>query len=76
RDQSGETPAAFVTRARVEAARRALAHSDASVEAVADACGFGSVETMRRSFLRLAGASPADYRERFRAAPRMSCHAP
>ncbi len=28
-------------------------------------CGFGSEETMRRSFLRLLGIPPQAYRERF-----------
>ena len=29
--------------------------------------GFGTVETLRRSFARAVGASPADYRSRFQA---------
>jgi AraC-like DNA-binding protein len=28
-------------------------------------CGFGSEETMRRSFVRLQGVSPSDYQRRF-----------
>jgi transcriptional regulator GlxA family with amidase domain len=35
------------------------------VKRVAARCGFGSEETMRRSFLRLLGATPQAYRERF-----------
>ena len=35
------------------------------VKRVAARCGFGSEETMRRSFLRLVGATPKAYRERF-----------
>lgn len=65
RDQTGETPAAFVTRARVEAAQRALAGGDASMEQVADAAGFGSVDAFRRSFGRVTGVSPSAWRERF-----------
>lgn len=65
REQAGETPAAFVARVRVEAAQRALAHSDATVEAIADACGFGTAETMRRTFLRVAGTTPDHYRRHF-----------
>lgn len=64
--QTGETPAAFVTRARVEAAQRALVQTDASLEQLAEDCGFGTVETLRRSFHRVAGVSPSEYRERFR----------
>lgn len=63
----GTTPARFVERARVDAARRALEDSDAGVEAVARACGFGSAETMRRAFMRTLRVAPAEYRGRFRS---------
>jgi transcriptional regulator GlxA family with amidase domain len=64
----GVTPARFVERARVEAARRALEESDAGVDGIASACGFGSAETMRRAFLRTLRVGPAEYRSRFRSA--------
>jgi len=67
REQTGETPAAFVSKVRVEAAQRALVNSDAAVSAIADDCGFGSVEVLRRTFLRITGVTPSDYRARFRA---------
>jgi len=66
--QAGTTPARFVERARVEAARRALEDSDAGVDGIATACGFGSAETMRRAFLRTLRVGPSEYRGRFRAA--------
>ena len=65
---TGVTPARYVERARLEAARRRLEDSDAGVDAVAYDCGFGSSETMRRSFLRSLHVAPTDYRRRFRAA--------
>ncbi|MGT2479502.1 helix-turn-helix domain-containing protein [Methylobacterium oryzae CBMB20] len=37
-------------RLRVEAARRALAEAAQPVKRIARTCGFGSEETMRRSF--------------------------
>ena len=61
----GATPARFVESARVEAARRKLEDSHASVEEVAAACGFGTAETMRRAFLRNVRVAPAHYRSRF-----------
>ena len=64
----GETPARWVERARVEAARRLLEESDAGVEAVAARCGFGTAESLRRAFLRCVRVSPAAYRSRFRSA--------
>ena len=60
------TPARYVERARVEAARRRLEESSAGIDDVAGACGFGTAETMRRAFLRNVRVPPADYRSRFR----------
>ncbi|WP_119299649.1 GlxA family transcriptional regulator [Dongia deserti] len=64
RQATGTTPARAVEQIRVEAARRAL-ELGLPVKRTAARCGFGSEETMRRSFLRLFGASPQAYRERF-----------
>jgi transcriptional regulator GlxA family with amidase domain len=64
----GTTPARFVERARVEAARRRLEESSSGVEAVAGQCGFSSGEIMRRAFLRTVRVNPAEYRHRFRIA--------
>jgi transcriptional regulator GlxA family with amidase domain len=65
-EQTGTTPARFVERIRVEAARELL-EGAAPVDAVARHAGFGSPETMRRAFLRVLGVGPSDYRARFRA---------
>jgi transcriptional regulator GlxA family with amidase domain len=65
--QTGATPARFVERARVEAARDLLEAGPTPVDSVADLVGFGSAETMRRAFLRVLGVGPADYRSRFGA---------
>jgi transcriptional regulator GlxA family with amidase domain len=64
----GATPADFVERARVECARRALEDGADGIDAVAEAAGFGSAETLRRAFLRNLGVGPAAYRSRFRSA--------
>jgi transcriptional regulator GlxA family with amidase domain len=66
----GVTPARFVERARVEGARRRLEESSDGIDAVAERCGFGSAEVMRRAFLRLLGVPPAAYRGRFKSAAR------
>lgn len=63
--QVGMTPARFVERARVEAARRLLEETSRGVPEVAAACGFGSSETMRLAFRRTLGVNPAAYRSRF-----------
>ena len=67
RAATGTTPARAVERLRVEAARSALAEPRRSVKDVARRCGFGSEETMRRSFIRTLRVSPSDYRDRFPA---------
>lgn len=68
RDEVGVTPARYVERTRVEAARRRLEDTDDAVEAVAAACGFGTAETLRRTFLRTVRIPPTEYRRRFRTA--------
>ena len=50
----------------VDAARRHLEESRASVDDIAERCGFGTAETMRRAFLRTLHVPPSDYRNRFR----------
>lgn len=64
----GVTPARYVEQVRLETARRLLEDTTDGVEAIATAAGFGTAETMRRTFLRLLRTSPTEYRQRFRAA--------
>ena len=70
RREVGVTPAVYVEAQRVEAARRLLEGSVRSVTEVAEACGFGRVETMHRAFRRALGVAPGQYRHHFRAVPR------
>lgn len=67
RAETGLTPARYVERVRLEAARRWLEDTSEPVASIATACGFGTAETMRRVFLRALGVAPAEYRRRFRA---------
>ena len=62
----GLTPARYVERVRVEAAKSRLERGDEPLAAVARAVGFGSEETLRRAFRREAATTPATYRKRFR----------
>ena len=59
----GTTPSQYVLQARVEAARRLLERTDQGLKRVASAAGFGSVDVMRRAFVRLLGITPRGYRE-------------
>ncbi|HEY0984959.1 GlxA family transcriptional regulator [Schlesneria sp. T3-172] len=65
RSEVGQTPAAFVEKLRVEAARRRLEETDQPLEVIAKQCGFGSADSMRRSFQRVMKVAPSDYRQRF-----------
>jgi transcriptional regulator GlxA family with amidase domain len=59
----GTTPSQYVLQMRVEAARRQLERTDRGLKQVAAAAGFGSVDVMRRAFVRLLGITPRRYRE-------------
>jgi transcriptional regulator GlxA family with amidase domain len=60
------TPAKFVERLRVEAARRRLEESQNSMETIAGECGFGNVNAMRNVFQRTLKIAPGQYRRHFR----------
>lgn len=62
--ETGSTPAQVVERLRVEAARAALEGGQPSVQRIAQDCGFGNPERMRRAFQRLLGRAPAAFRKR------------
>jgi transcriptional regulator GlxA family with amidase domain len=64
--ETGMTPAGYVEKLRVEAARRRLEESGDDIDSVATACGFGTRESMRRTFLRTLHVTPSAYRSRFR----------
>ena len=59
----GTTPSQYVLQMRVEAARRQLERTEIGLKHVASAAGFGSVDVMRRAFVRLLGITPRRYRE-------------
>lgn len=64
RAEIGLTPAAWVARARVAAARTLLEQGIAPKVAAARS-GFGDVDVFRRAFVRHLRITPADYRRRF-----------
>jgi len=68
RTEVGVTPARYVERLRVEAARTALESTQRTVKEIANDVGLGTMETMHRVFKRALGVTPAEYRGRF--APR------
>lgn len=74
REALGVSPAALVRQLRIERAKQLLEETDLSLEAVAARTGMGDVSTLWRSFTRLLGITPGDYRDRFTG--RAAAHEP
>jgi transcriptional regulator GlxA family with amidase domain len=60
--QVGATPARFVARLRLEAAKARLKQSNQNVETIASQTGFGDGEALRRLLRSTAGVTPRSYR--------------
>lgn len=58
-------PGQFVDRLRVEAAQQMIDSSSLGLKEIADACGFNSADSMRRTFHRVIGITAGEYKERF-----------
>jgi transcriptional regulator GlxA family with amidase domain len=71
--QLDTSPAKFIERIRLDRAKGLLAAGH-SITKTAETSGFGSTETMRRTFNQRLGVSPSEYRARFQStqAPRSS----
>jgi transcriptional regulator GlxA family with amidase domain len=64
--EMGVTPAEFVQRARVDAARNLLEGGELALKTIAYRCGFGSAARMRLVFAQRFGITPNQYRDSFR----------
>jgi transcriptional regulator GlxA family with amidase domain len=67
REAIGATPAQYVQRLRIDAARRMLTEGDLLTGEVAVRCGFGTIETMRLAFRRHLRVAPQQFRAMFRS---------
>ncbi|MYQ76112.1 MULTISPECIES: GlxA family transcriptional regulator [unclassified Streptomyces] len=63
--ETGTTPGRYVDQVRLEHARRLLEDTTDGVARIARDCGYGTPEAMRRAFVKVLGAGPAEYRRRF-----------
>lgn len=61
-------PGQFVDRLRVEAAQHMIDSSTMGLKEIVDACGFGSTDSIRRTFQRVIGITACEYTERFKRA--------
>jgi transcriptional regulator GlxA family with amidase domain len=68
-EELGTTPAKYVELIRFDAAK-AMLDDGCSVTETAHRSGFGSTESLRRSFIQHAGVSPRAYQQRFQTATR------
>ncbi|MFH8610016.1 helix-turn-helix domain-containing protein [Streptomyces sp. NPDC018029] len=59
---TGVTPYRYLTRLRVEEAKRLLRGTDLPIARIAARCGFAGPGTLSATFLRQTGARPSDYR--------------
>ena len=62
----GITAADHVETVRLESACRLLETTGSSIEQIARTCGFGTPETMNRTFRRRLNTTPGEHREHFR----------
>lgn len=62
---TGMTPAKAVILYRIDAAKLLLEDSSHAIYIIAQKCGFGTEEAMRRAFQNTSKLSPKAYRERF-----------
>jgi transcriptional regulator GlxA family with amidase domain len=71
-EQTGTTPAKWVSRARICHGQTLLETTELPIERVAEASGFGSAMAFRTRFRELVGVAPADYRRSFRGEARVA----
>jgi transcriptional regulator GlxA family with amidase domain len=75
RAELGITPAQYVEEVRIDAGKRGLEQGLTVAEA-ARAAGFGTPESMRRTFVLRVGVSPRAYQQRFRSTIRRTGSVP
>ncbi|WP_020618913.1 helix-turn-helix domain-containing protein [Paenibacillus daejeonensis] len=64
KEQLGETFIDYVTRIRLEHAQQLLVETDLTMQQIADAIGYTSVQQMFRVFKKRLGMTPGEYREK------------
>ncbi len=65
RSANGRSPIEYVQALRIEEAKQMLETSTESVENISAEVGYQDAAAFRRTFRKLSGTSPADYRRRF-----------
>ncbi|MCT8962752.1 GlxA family transcriptional regulator [Pseudomonas veronii] len=65
--ETGTSPMAFLSDARIDAVRRYLETTEQSIKEIAHRCGFEHSDSLRRVFVKRLAISPVEYRQRFRS---------
>jgi transcriptional regulator GlxA family with amidase domain len=66
KSEVGSTAADHVEAVRIDSACRLLETTNRTIEQIARTCGFGTPETMHRTFRRRLNTTPGDHRHHFR----------
>ena len=66
------TPSEYHQQLRIARCREMLEFTRQTVEQIAFAAGYEDARGFRRTFKRVIGLSPAEYRRRFQARPRIA----
>jgi transcriptional regulator GlxA family with amidase domain len=64
---TGVSPRQYLRMVRIETAKRLLEGQNAPIDRIAEAVGYGDTRAFIRAFGDLAGLSPGQYRQKFRA---------
>ena len=59
----GMTPMRFVTKIRIERAKKLLHETSQTISEISELCGFGSIHYFSRTFKKETGYSPLEYRK-------------
>lgn len=62
----GETPSSFIRRCRIQKACELLEETNETIEVIAQICGFGNFSYFFRSFKKIQGQTPHEYRKAIR----------
>ncbi|MBP2616322.1 GlxA family transcriptional regulator [Chryseobacterium jejuense] len=61
--ESGMTPGRFLEKMRLDQAKSMLEYTDMSIDMIAEKCGFRTMVSLRRLFLKYLSISPSQYRK-------------
>ena len=64
--ETGTALLEYIHQVRIEHAKEILLQGNITIEKVAELCGFNTVKTFRRVFLKVTGLNPGEYQKKYR----------